>query len=223
MGLDPNTVAEYLDNTLPGERVPDFEKVCLESDVYLAEVAACHQILTMVLGQPAQIDSEMKSRMYEVINQSAPQSPSAELTLAPAADRSGAMTEDLWVRPARRKPEVPDYLRQRVALPKWKSWAAAIVLLLLLAGAITMALGPLDHTHPIARFLGIAQPQENQLAAGAAAPEQPAATAPDQPENGINGNTSQPPDAADQTRTESNPAPPSPNPNGAACWEFNSH
>jgi hypothetical protein len=162
-GLDPNTVAEYLDNTLAGERVPDFEKVCLESDVYLAEVAASHQILTMVLGQPAQVDPQLKRRMYNVINQS----PDAGIPgLAPPplpARRDPFDIGDEHARPARSKPEIPDYLREKSKGSSWKPILAALILFALLAGAIAMALGPFD------QLIGLNQPPKNQPAQNAPA------------------------------------------------------
>lgn len=52
LGADPDSVAEYLDNTLAADRLEAFETICLESDVHLAEVAACHAILAEVAKHP---------------------------------------------------------------------------------------------------------------------------------------------------------------------------
>jgi len=63
---DANVVAEYLDNTLPSQHVVDFEQACLGEDARLAEVAGCHQILTIVLAKPAVISPSLRHRIRQL-------------------------------------------------------------------------------------------------------------------------------------------------------------
>jgi hypothetical protein len=63
---DPNVVAEYLDNVMSADQVSEYEKLCLTSDVHLAEVASAHQILSL-LGQRARVPAEARYRMYQLV------------------------------------------------------------------------------------------------------------------------------------------------------------
>ena len=65
---EPNMMSEYLDSTLSPEQIAEVERSCLESEVNLAEAAACHQILTMILGKPANPSEAIKSRIYDMVD-----------------------------------------------------------------------------------------------------------------------------------------------------------
>lgn len=135
MGLDPNTVAEYLDHNLPAERVPDFEKVCLESDVHLAEVASAHQILALVLGEPAEFDARSRERMYGLASVGEQSAAAAENDQPATPTKKAAKPSRTKKRKKRRRPEVPEYLRETPARSHYRRWlVAAFGLLVLAAG-----------------------------------------------------------------------------------------
>jgi hypothetical protein len=160
--LNVNTVAEYLDNTLASEGVTDFEKVCLDSDVHLAEVAACHQILTLVLGEPAEIDPASRQRMYELkdahVASGPPPSP-AMSAAAPVTPVGATPTldldadgEDIAERKPRLKPTVPEYLREPRRRGRWLPVVAVLLIVCFLA-VVLMALGQFMPGTPLGNIL----------------------------------------------------------------------
>ncbi len=83
-----NVMSEYLDSTLSPEQIAEIERLCLESDASLSEAAACHQILTVVLGQPAQVSDRLRQRIYRLPD--SPELRAMEQQFQPAADTQSA-------------------------------------------------------------------------------------------------------------------------------------
>ncbi len=63
LGGDANSIAEYLDDTLKGDKVPELERICLESDVQLAELAQCHSLLSAALSTSIEVPSTLRQRI----------------------------------------------------------------------------------------------------------------------------------------------------------------
>ena len=125
---DPNVVAEYLDNTLAPDAVADLERVCLESDSHLAEVAACHQVLTLVLGEPVDVPGGMRERLYS-LGVVTPEEDANGLETAavhvPSVAGIGAADVRRDTRPGAGEFTLEDRLPEAL-LPKRKSWVRAL-------------------------------------------------------------------------------------------------
>jgi hypothetical protein len=216
-GLDPNTVAEYLDNTLPTEHVTDFEKVCLDSDTHLAEVGSCHQILTLVLGEPAEVEPASRERMYELQDVHAGSKPPPTPAAAPvgAAPPAGPpISLDLGLdarladRRSRPKTTVPEYLREPRRRRAWLPIAAAVLLAACIVVIVLKAVGQLEPGTPAGNALvrlGIvaAAPVKQEVAVGNSQKQETAVTR--------NGNE----EGGKGTNTKENPLPVEPTTDGA--------
>jgi hypothetical protein len=160
LASDPNSIAEYLDNTLPVDRLPELEKICVESDMQLIEVAACHQILSQAVSQIPEVPPPLKARLYQLRVKEEPAEPKAVAT-----DRAKPVGRNIGGDRVARQPEtirrpgldladsnlaerVPEYLRGR----KHSSWRQAFFTGTLIALAIIVAwqaIGSLDRVRQL--------------------------------------------------------------------------
>lgn len=148
MAIDPNIVAQYLDNTLPAERYADVERVLLASDELLAEAASCHQVLTV---DPPEVSQAMRDRLYalgpidddsQLLVADNPPVASSSRTPHSISIRSGLSSSQEMASPSSRVHEgppttVPDYLKSS----PWsrRAWPTAIIAILVLASAALLA------------------------------------------------------------------------------------
>lgn len=135
---DANTIAEYIDNVLPPEQLAEVEELCLGSDVHLAEIAACHQILTVVLSEPVLVPPTAKRRMYGLVRgreaipyRKATASPVAD---TPVSDEPDATDETLLL-------GLPLYRRQGPWFRRLVPLLGVLLLCVALVAAIALSLG----------------------------------------------------------------------------------
>jgi len=124
---DPNTAAEFLDNVLDSDRLAAFERVCIESDLHLADVASCHRMLAELHRDPATLEP------FAVANGRAALTASRAAVTGPLIDTSPSR-ETARARPA----AVVTGPRRGTSWLAWLSAAVALLLLLSLGGVLVM-------------------------------------------------------------------------------------
>lgn len=152
---DANSVAEYLDNTLPADRLETLERICIESDVHLAEVAACHGMLAEIARDPdvaGPLDPADRRRLLEAIRHQL-QSPHGDveheaavslarsLRAALVAGGNGEPCDTVLGSPPVVRPRTATGPRRRAPLAAWLSALVAVLLLAALGGLLVWSLG----------------------------------------------------------------------------------
>jgi hypothetical protein len=120
--VDPNSIAEYLDNELSADQLAEIEQLALDSDVHLAEIASCHQVLTIVLGEPAVVPPSAVKRMYGLVKP-----PASNPNRRPPAQAESEADHVEGV-------EVDETLR--LGLPAWRLGSGLSNSLIVIGGAV---------------------------------------------------------------------------------------
>jgi hypothetical protein len=120
IGKDANSVSEYLDNVLDKDEIPELEQLCLNSDMHLAEVAACHQILSLLPKVDLEVPPQLRERMYDIPSRlhelaekdARGDSADAARPKYGVVKAPGATTSVSKKKKKKRSPKVPEYFKQ---------------------------------------------------------------------------------------------------------------
>ncbi len=176
-GFEANMVAEFLDDTIPMETLPEMERKCLENNSLLSEIGSCHQILSRALSIPAPASSSLRQRIHNLphsASSSASIDTKGRIRRIDAVGSAGETASEskntaAIAQPAKsvRKPngelrgsgielndglgrQVPEYL-----IGSDRGWlktaAIAFSLLAALVGVGAMAIGPVDRVRELLR------------------------------------------------------------------------
>ena len=66
LGGDANSIAEYLDDSLQHSQIPELERICLTSDMQLAELADCHTLLSTAMNTKVPAPADLRRMVLAV-------------------------------------------------------------------------------------------------------------------------------------------------------------
>lgn len=142
LGADANSVAEYLDNCLESERLEAFERICIESDMHLAEVAACHEMLAALARDPGvatPLDATGRRRLLEAMGHHST-TVFADLERREAASNARAIRSAIEAVPGKPGPH-REPARRRASRAAWAAALTAVALLVALGAFLIDAVG----------------------------------------------------------------------------------
>lgn len=87
LGGDANSIAEYLDDSLQHSQIPELERICLTSDMQLAELADCHTLLSTAMNTKVTVPADLRRMVLAVADPQGRREVAAELEARKAPRR----------------------------------------------------------------------------------------------------------------------------------------
>jgi hypothetical protein len=184
---DPNTAAEFLDNVLPGDRLEAFERVCIDSDIHLAEIADCHTLLAELSRDPEAaglLDPALRQRLLASVARQANEQPAAHeeaAALVKAVKEAVAGDEKSPRSHTPSRPASPvgrSEQQPRASLAAWLSAGVAALLLVAAGVLLVRSIWPTTPRREVAAAGKAAEPRPAAAVAAPAAAPPAAAPAP---------------------------------------------